>query len=67
MNKSASIAVRLPAETKDALEKMAQDDFRTLSSLIEKLLTEAAREKGYLSESSDLRDARRRPDKGRNK
>ena len=51
MIKAATIAVRLPTETKQALERMAQDDFRTLSSLIEKLLTEAAREKGYLRET----------------
>lgn len=67
MTKAATIAVRLPAETRSALEKMAQDDLRTLSSMIEKLLTEAAREKGYLREPSDLRDGRRRPNKGRDK
>jgi len=46
--KEAMIAVRLPAETKTGLEQMAREDFRTLSSLIEKILTEAARAKGYL-------------------
>jgi hypothetical protein len=61
MTKAATIAVRLPAETKSALEKMAQDDFRTLSSLIEKLLTEAAREEGYLIDELD----RKKPKKPR--
>lgn len=46
--KSAILAVRILPETKAALEQMAKDDYRTLSSLIEKLLTEAAKAKGYL-------------------
>lgn len=50
MGKDAMLAVRLPAETKAALDRMAKDDFRTLSSLIEKILTEAVRKGGYLSE-----------------
>jgi hypothetical protein len=48
MIKRATIAVRLPVETRSALEQMAKDDFRTLSSLIEKLLTQAAKKSGYL-------------------
>jgi hypothetical protein len=36
------------AETKKAAEKAAKDDFRTVSSLVEKLLVEYLREKGYL-------------------
>lgn len=67
MIKAATIAVRLPVETKDALERMAQDDFRTLSSLIEKILTEAAREKGYLSGPSDLRNEKRGSSEDRDK
>jgi hypothetical protein len=40
--------VRLPPEVKSAAEKAAKDDLRSLSSFIEKLLTEHLRKKGYL-------------------
>ncbi|KAB2752253.1 MULTISPECIES: ribbon-helix-helix protein, CopG family [Brucella] len=50
MQKSLPISFRLPAETKAALEKAAQDDMRSVSSLMEKLVTDWLREKGYLSD-----------------
>jgi len=46
--KPVQIGVRLSTETKKAAEKAAKDDFRTVSSLVEKLLVEYLREKGYL-------------------
>jgi hypothetical protein len=48
MTKSHPVSLRLPPEVKVAAEKAAKDDFRSLSSLIEKLLTEHLRAKGYV-------------------
>lgn len=48
-SKSAPVSVRLPIDVKAAAEKAAKDDTRSLSSLIEKLLTEHLKEKGYLT------------------
>lgn len=42
------MSFRPNAETKAALEQAASDDMRSVSSLIEKILTEWLREKGYL-------------------
>jgi hypothetical protein len=42
------IGVRLTPEVKKAAEKAAAEDFRPLSGLVEKLLVEYLREKGYL-------------------
>lgn len=42
------VSLRLPAETKAAAEKAAADDMRSMSSLIEKVLTDYLREHGYL-------------------
>ena len=47
--KSMPVSVRLPPDVKAAAERAARSDLRSLSSLIEKLLTEHLREKGYLS------------------
>ena len=46
--KSAPVSVRLPPEVKLAAEKAAKDDTRSLSSLIEKVLTEHLKAEGYL-------------------
>lgn len=46
--RSASIGIRVQPDVKAAAEKAAQDDHRTLASLIEKLLTEHLKAKGYL-------------------
>jgi len=47
-NAPLPVSFRLPAETKAAAEQAAADDQRSLSSLIEKLLTDFLRKKGYL-------------------
>ena len=46
-SKAVQIGVRISAELKEAAEKAAKDDFRTLSSLIEKILVEHLRKIGY--------------------
>ena len=46
--KSHPVSVRLASETKAALEKAAKDDMRSVSSLIEKVLTEHLKSNGYL-------------------
>ncbi len=48
MVKGNSLGVRVPAETKEALERAAKEDMRSMASLIEKILTDWLREKGYL-------------------
>jgi hypothetical protein len=48
MGKTPSLGVRLQPETKAALEKAAKDDFRSVSSLVEKILIEWLKAKGYL-------------------
>ena len=46
--KSAQILVRIQPKLKAAAEKAAKDDARSLSSLIEKLLLDHLKAKGYL-------------------
>jgi hypothetical protein len=46
--KSLPVSVRLPPQVKAAAEVAAKDDTRSLSSYIEKLLTDHLRKKGYL-------------------
>lgn len=48
MAKTPSLGVRVQPETKEALENAAKDDVRSVSSLIEKILTDWLKEKGYL-------------------
>lgn len=48
MGKTPSLGVRLQPETKAALEKAAKADMRSVSSLVEKVLTEWLRSNGYL-------------------
>jgi hypothetical protein len=48
MAKTAAISVRVPDNVKAAAEKAAADDHRSLASLVEKLLTEHLKAKGYL-------------------
>jgi hypothetical protein len=50
MGKTPSLGVRVRPETKAALEKAASDDLRSVSSLIEKILIEWLRKKGYLKQ-----------------
>jgi hypothetical protein len=47
--RSANVMVRLRPSLKSAAEKAAKDDTRSLSSLIEKLLVEHLKTKGYLA------------------
>lgn len=54
MAKTPSLGVRVQPEVKAALEKAAADDLRSISSLIEKVLTEWLREKGYLTRPAPL-------------
>jgi hypothetical protein len=46
--KTAQVNLRLEPKLKAAAEKAAADDHRSLTSLVEKLLTEYLREQGYL-------------------
>jgi hypothetical protein len=46
--KSAQMLVRIQPSIKSAAEKAAVDDRRSLSSLVEKLLVEHLKKKGYL-------------------
>ena len=46
--KSETLGVRIKQETKAALEKAAAEDMRSMSSLIEKILTEWLRDRGLL-------------------
>jgi hypothetical protein len=48
ITKSMPVSFRLPPEVKAAAEKAAKDDTRSLSSFMEKLLTEHLKAKGYL-------------------
>jgi hypothetical protein len=45
------VSFRLPREIKAAAEKAAEDDHRSLSSLIEKVLADYLRASGYLPKS----------------
>jgi hypothetical protein len=46
--KSLPVSVRLPPDVKAAAEATAREDMRSLSSFIEKLLTDHLRKKGLL-------------------
>ncbi|WP_341704687.1 ribbon-helix-helix protein, CopG family [Ferrovibrio sp.] len=46
--KSLPVSVRLPPQVKDALMHAAADDQRSISNLIEKVLTDWLRSAGYL-------------------
>jgi hypothetical protein len=46
--KTAQIALRMKPELKAAAEKAAKADHRSLTSLVEKLLTDYCRKKGFL-------------------
>jgi hypothetical protein len=47
--KTAQVNLRLLPELKAAAERAATDDHRSLTSLIEKLLADYLRERGYLN------------------
>ena len=46
--KTAQVNLRIRPELKKAAEKAAADDHRSLTSLVEKLLSDYLRKKGYL-------------------
>jgi len=48
MARTAAIGVRVEPSIKEAAEKAAADDHRTVASLLEKVLVEYLRERGYL-------------------
>ena len=48
MVRSAAIAVRVEPKIKQAAEKAASEDHRSVASLLEKLLVEHLRKTGYL-------------------
>jgi len=48
MVKTPSVGLRVHPETKSAIEQAAADDLRSVSSLVEKILIEWLRERGYL-------------------
>jgi hypothetical protein len=55
MIKTPSLGIRVQPETKAALERAAKDDLRSVSSLIEKILVEWLRAKGYLPSSGETK------------
>lgn len=52
MQRDASVTARLPAQVKDAMVRAAEDDGRTLSQWMERLLIAHLEASGYLSDSS---------------
>lgn len=52
MGKTPSLGVRLQPATKDALERAAKDDLRSISSLVEKILVLWLRDNGYLNDEN---------------
>lgn len=46
--RTAQVGLRLPPAIKAAAQRAAADDHRTLTQLIEKLLADYLRERGYL-------------------
>jgi hypothetical protein len=51
--KTAQVNLRLLPDLKAAAEKAAADDHRSLTSMIEKLLTDHLRERGYLPQPAE--------------
>jgi hypothetical protein len=52
MTKTAAISVRVDPEIKAAAKKAADDDRRTVASLVEKVLVEYLTKNGYLKKKS---------------
>lgn len=48
MVKQSALSFRIGADTKDALERAAKDDDRSVSSLVERVMKAWLTEKGYL-------------------
>ncbi|MUZ63500.1 YlcI/YnfO family protein [Agrobacterium vitis] len=48
MAKTSALSVRVPDEVKEAAEKAAKDDGRSLASYVERVLVQHLKDKGYL-------------------
>lgn len=57
MARTASIGIRVEPELKEAAEKAATADHRSVASLLEKLLVEYLKEHGFLPEPAPSRPA----------
>ncbi len=53
MARTASIGIRVEPDLKEAAEKAAKDDHRTVASLIEKVLTKWLEQNGYMQKTSE--------------
>jgi hypothetical protein len=53
MVKTPSLGIRLPPEVKDALQKAAKADVRSVSSLAEKVLTDWLKANGHLPKETE--------------
>lgn len=66
MEKTTPIGVRISVQAKEALAVAARDDIRSMASLVEKIVTDWLREKGYLDEAPKAaRGRRRKPEAAR--
>lgn len=50
--KTTPVSVRLPQAVKSALDKAAKADTRSLSSMVEKVLVDYLKQRGFLKERS---------------
>jgi hypothetical protein len=48
MSKTAALGFRIPQEMKDALTKAAEEDHRSVSSLVTLIVRDWLKDKGYL-------------------
>jgi hypothetical protein len=53
MKRDTSVALRLSGELKSALARAASDDRRSMSAVVEMILTDRLREMGYLSRPTE--------------
>lgn len=53
MVREAPISFRIEQALKNALEQAAKDDMRSVSSMVEKILTTYLRDKGYLKGTAE--------------
>jgi hypothetical protein len=54
MVREAPISFRIEQSLKNALEEAAKDDMRSVSSMVEKILTMYLRDKGYLPKGGEV-------------
>lgn len=53
MKKTAALSIRILQTVKDATDQAAEDDDRSTSSYVERILAAHLREKGYLPSKDD--------------